>query len=78
MNRECSIYGLSGRWKKLNSEDLNRISILLKRLERIKRITGGKKDKKIKQRKKRLREEIRIKMAGDNWKYILGQPKKNI
>ena len=39
-NQECSIYGISGRWKKLCLDEpkLFAISIQLKRLERIKRI----------------------------------------
>lgn len=74
MNRECSIYGISGRWKKLSLDEqkLFSISIQLKRLEKIKRIPGGQRDQKMKQRKKQLYERVRIKMLGENWRYIIG------
>ena len=73
-NRECSIYGISGRWKKLSLDEqkLFSISIKLKRLEKIKRIPGGQRDQKMKQRKKQLYERVRIKMLGENWRYIIG------
>jgi len=77
LNKKCSLYGISGRWKTLSLDDqrLQSISIFLKRKERVKRIKGGKKDPKIKLRKKQLYERIRIKMLGENWRYIIGNHK---
>lgn len=69
LERECSIYGLSNRWRRLDEEPkiLDEIEVFMKEIKNLKRKPGGQ--------KKRMRiNELRIKAldlgTGKSGKYI--------